>query len=645
MKTFFFLGLILCFVAPAFVRADNGDEAQLIAVVQSAASSKEKEDASRRLKQIGTARSVPALAALLADGHLYQAACDALETMPFKEAGEALHAALRASSGKAKAAVIHALGERQHRPAISDLGRLTKDTDLLLAAAAARALGEIGGDEAARLLRQALKFPSVRSAAVDGLLRCATQFAAQGERTAARRIFEELNKPTEENHVRTAAYAGLIQVSNDDRALKLVVAGIVGSDSAKQLAALQRARELHQPSATAAFTNLLWKVTPSLQAALLGLLQQRNDASAAPAAAALTRSEDAYVRVCAITALGILGDSQAVSLLARAATSGEEAEQNAGRHALLALRGENVGAILLEQLASASPEVQVELARALAGRAEKSAVARLMELTRSDVENTRRAAFRALNQLADGSHFSQLTKLMEQAGNADARTEIGGVFESITQRSEATRTFDVSPLAHAIERGNPETRVALLQVSALFADAQLRDAFRAALKDRSATIRRAAERVICGTRDVELMPDLLALARTALDLNLGSLALEGYVRLAAGESSDFTPQKRVELLQPAVELASRAEDKKAILSALANVPHQGALELVERLNGDDVRAEAEIAILKISKVLLASAPAAVEKSLEQLAATAQSENVRTNAATALKIMRTPANQR
>jgi HEAT repeat protein len=326
-------------------------------------------------------------------------------------------------------------------------------------------------------------------------------------------------------------------------------------------------------------------------------------------------------------------------LLAKAATSRDEIEQKTARQALLALRRGNVGAALLEQLSGAPPDVQAELTRALAGRAEKAAVPRLLELTRSDSETTRRAAFRALNQLADASQFAQLTRLMEQAGTAEVRTEVGDVFESIVQRAEVKKIFDVSPIVRGLETGKPETRTALLQVSALFADARLQDAFRAALKDSNAKVRNAAERAICETRDSELMPDLLALMRNAPELNLRALALEGYARLAVSEGSEFAPQKRAELLKPAVELAIRTEDKKVILSALTSVPHPDALELVARVGEEAVRPEAEIATLKIARALLASVPAIAEKSLEQLAATAQTGDVRTNATAALKEFR------
>jgi HEAT repeat protein len=634
MKAFLLAGLMVC-VAALPLRADDAEELRLVGVVQSTASPKEKEAACGRLKQIGAARSVPALATLLNDEQLYQSACDALETMPFKEAGEALHAALQTSAGKAKAGVVHALGERRHLPAVPDLGRLLNDSDPLVATAAARALGEIGGSDAASRLRNALQTDSMRSAVVDALLRCAVQLVAEGDRTGAISIFEQLSDAKEKEHIRTAAFAGLVRTAGD-RALELVVTAIQGNDTARQIVALQLARDLQDANATAAFTNLLPKASPAMQAALLGLLQQRGDAAAAPAVLELARSDDAYARIAAIAALGTLGDASAVLLLAGAAVSRDEAEQKAARQAMIALRRGKVGEALVAHLAKTDPDVQAELARALAGRAEKSAVPSLLELARSNSEATRKAAVRALSLLADGSHLAALVKLIAALNSEPARADVRGVFESIVDRAEGRKTFDVAPLVGGLNVPRPETRIALLRVSALFADERLRTAFRAALKDADAQVRDAAARAMCASRDAGLVTDLLELARNSTEFNLRVLALEGYVRLVGDENSHFAAGRRAALLLPAYELATRPEEKRLVLSALTSVPHRDALRLAERALADaKIKSEAEMACAQIAKSLLTSDPDAAESSLRQLVANG-SATARTNAQVILK---------
>lgn len=639
MKTLVLMILSICVASLPVMKAEAADETQLIGVLQSAASPVEKEDACRQLKLIGTATSVPALSALLADEHLYQAACDVLETMPGTETMDSLRAALKTTSGNSKAAIIHALGERPELESLPDLTMLLSDPDPLLASAAASALGKTGSTEAREALNSALRSASepVRGAIVDGLLQCAVQMLAEGDRGKAHIIFLQLNQPQEKERVRTAAYAGLIRAAKDG-GRGAVMAAIANNNEAEQLAALSLARDLKDPATTEWLTRLFPQSSPAMQAALIALLQQRDDPAAAPAVVAAAGSTNSYVRCTALAALGTLGDVTVIPLLANAAASNDEAAQTAARQALLELHRGNVADAMVAQLVSGNDKVQVELIRAMTARAESSAAPQLLAIARSDTGPGRRAALRAMEHFADGRHLPALVQLMKLAKDESARAEVRNVFEALADRTSEGRKLDVTPIVAGLTGANVETRIALLQVSALFADPGLRAAFSAAIKGPDAQVSNAAARAMCKTRDVELMPALLELARNAGELNLRALALEGYVRLACDhERLNVLPQKRVELLKLALALATRPEDKRLILAGLAGIPHPEALALVEQACADaSVQAEAEIACLQIASALVASDSARAEASLSRLAGNAGNYNVRTNAQAMMK---------
>ncbi len=639
MKHFTWLVWMLCAVTIGPVKAEVAGEARLIAVVQSSATPAEKEVACQQLKRTGTTASVPALAALLADEHLYQAACDVLEAMPYAEAGEALRTALKTTTGKPKAGVIAALGERQYRAAIPDLAALLSNPDPLLAVYSANALGRMGGPEVVADLRRALATAAdpVRRALVDALFQCAVQLSARGDQALAIGIFNQFNKSQESEAIRTAAYAGLIRASGD-QALALVVQGIEGDDPARQITALQLAREVRDPAATETFCKLLPKAdSPALQAALLGLLQQRGDPAALPTVLVAVRSPDSYVRTAALAALGTLGDASVIPVLAESATSKDESEQHAARVALTQLQRGKVADALVAELVSANSEVQMEVIRALTSRSEKTAVPQLFALARSDAPATRQAALQALSKLAGASDLASLTALTLAAPDDATRATLRGVFESVVDRSGNKTSFDVTPIVTGLGQGTVESRIALLQVAALFADAQLRAAFRAAVKDSDAQLRHGGIRAMCDSRDRELMPDLMEQARTADDATLKALALEGFVRLANDESAGFTAAQRTEFLKTAFTVATRPEDQRLILSALTAVPSPDALGLAERATtAQGIRAEAELASFQIAKALLPTSATAAEASLEKLAAGASNGGVRTNAQALLK---------
>src|SRR5207253_837196 len=180
---------------------------------------------------------------------------------------------------------------------------------------------------------------------------------------------------------RIAAYCGMIR-SFGDRGLSLQTTALAGKSGPSQAAALQLVRESNVPGATQAYTKLLPKVSPSVQLALLDSLGQRDDASAAPAIAAMTRCSAPEIRVASLKALGPLGDGSVIPLLTEAAASGDSEQQATARQTLVTIHRGNPTAALLAQLETSVPAIQAEAARALGERSDSAAIPKLLEVAR-----------------------------------------------------------------------------------------------------------------------------------------------------------------------------------------------------------------------------------------------------------------------
>ena len=137
-------------------------EKKLIAVLQSSAPDKEKADACRELARIGTKDAIAPLAALLPDEKLSHMARYGLETIPSPAVDEALRAAAGKLHGKLLVGVIGSIGVRRDTKAVKLLANLLHDSDNDVTQAAARALGKVGDQAAAKALLDAL--PSVSQA-------------------------------------------------------------------------------------------------------------------------------------------------------------------------------------------------------------------------------------------------------------------------------------------------------------------------------------------------------------------------------------------------------------------------------------------------------------------------------------------------
>jgi HEAT repeat protein len=634
--------LILGLSALSAARAD--EEQDLLQILYSAAGPVEKADAAARLRSVGTAQAVPALAALLNDRETAHAARHALEGITAAEAGVALRRALEDSLFSPSAprcpdppGLIDSLGWRGEHESVSLLQRILTETESA-ASAAATALGRIGNDASLNALQGALDevSPNTRPAVLEGLLRCAERQILNGQRPRAAAVYQSLFHSSEPEPVRTAAYAGLICCA-DDGGFDLIVAALKGDDVAAQRAAVPMAVDLRNPDATEAIAGLLPGASPLQQVTLLALLQSRADPVALPAIRTAADSESPEVRAAALAAVGALGDASCVDLLVQSATSPVGVEQTAARQALVMLRGDDVTRTLTTALGSARPTAQMEIARALSARADPSAVPALLDLAGQEESASRRAALQALGQLADGGHMNSLVRLLVSSKSQSARDQIRGVFQSLLERSPDPRNLDLQPILSGLTAGITEVRLALLPVSVLFIDGRVREAVRSALKDSDAAIRDVAARALCESSDPALLPDMIALAQHTTEVALRSLAINSSLQLATDDEAALAKPDRIDALTQIFELATRPEDRRRVLSGLARVPDALTLRLAEQACGEpSVRLEAELACLQIAQSLGSSEFETVQTTLVRLSAAAGNPTIRSNALSTLR---------
>jgi HEAT repeat protein len=187
--------------------AAKGRESELLAVLKSSSSEKDKADACLELARIGTKASVAPLAALLSDEKLAHMARYALEPIPDPAVDGALRDALGKLKGRLLIGVIGSIGVRRDSKGVGPLSGLVKDADPEVAQAAARALGNIGNPVAAEVLEGTLETAPAANllALCEGLLRCAEALSARGQPTAALAIYDRLNQPRVPPQVRDGA--------------------------------------------------------------------------------------------------------------------------------------------------------------------------------------------------------------------------------------------------------------------------------------------------------------------------------------------------------------------------------------------------------------------------------------------------------
>ncbi len=633
---------------PLILRAaDNTEEARLIAVLQSDASPRDKDAACAQLKRIGTKLSVPALAALLTDEQLSHSARYALESMQAPEAETALLIALPNTSGSNEVGIINSLAARRDPAAVAPLTRLLPDSAVDVAVAAFEALGRIGGAEALAALEKSPTVSSgpVHDARIDALLTIANELLMHGDESRARETFQRVYDGEKKDSLRLAAFRGLI-LSSGRNGIELMSNAIAGADAPRQGAALQVASSLEGVSITETLTSLLSKAQPPVQIALLQCLAQRGDARAMPAVASLTESPNSDVRLAAISALGDLGDGSVALLLARKAATTTGAERSAARDSLLNLRRGALTAALMEAIAGATPEVRLELVRALGGRGDKSALPGLLELARSGDDSTRSASCQALAVLAGPRQISNLIQLVVDAKDSDARSEAAEALGVVYQRIQSQDGHaDVSPLAAALSTAPLEARLSLLPVCAGLNSAIARDELRGAMKDRDPQVREAAIGAACDTRDPEMLPDLVQLARGSEDKKIRLMAIGGCVRLTTQEENVNIPAaEKLRAFKTILEGRLDPAAQRLVLSGLGAVADEQSLALaLPMLDDPAVRPEACRAVNQIAGAISIARPEAAGAALRKVLEISADPEAQKAARTALQKIEEMAN--
>jgi hypothetical protein len=187
-------------------------EKSLVDVLAGGISRSAQDYVCRKLRIVGTNQSVEALAALLPAEDTSHIARYALERIPGEKAAKAMRDALPKVSRKLKPGIIGSLGVRRDKKSIMVFSKLLGDSDIQVAKAAAQSLALIGTSAAARELSKFAKKASanMKLPVADACLVCAEQLLADGEKSEAVALYNELKGDDKPSHVKAAAIKGIL---------------------------------------------------------------------------------------------------------------------------------------------------------------------------------------------------------------------------------------------------------------------------------------------------------------------------------------------------------------------------------------------------------------------------------------------------
>jgi len=581
-------------------------EGKLIATLKSDdASRKEKADACRQLGIIGTKKVVAPLAALLSDEKLSHMARYGLEPIPDPAVDKAFRDALGKLKGRPLVGVIGSIGVRRDTEAVPALAKLQHNSDRDVAQAASRALGSIGTSDASKALMSAVELDSTRVnwlARHEGLLRCAERLAADGKKSEAIGIYDQLRGLDDAAHqVRGGALRGAI-VTRGKEGVSLLRENLRNKDYIMFSAAVQASHEMEGGEVTKVLTDGLEGLGADNQILIILALGKRGDAAAVPALSGLAKSGDKRVRIEAIKALPDIGDASAIPVLMELMGDSDGEISKTAQEAFAALPGEEVDSAVIAMLKGGDTQIQLKALDLVGRRRMTKSVPDLLEASGEAEPRIQQAALRQVSELGSPKELPLLFPLFMDSNDPQIIGASGQAVIGICLKADNPQIYSDKLIELYAKANPPQKRVLLKMLSAVGGPKALETVLEA-IDDAEPGIYRYALREISSWRTVDAAPHLLELAKKLTDKNEKIVCLRGYLGFAS--RTNLPADQRLPMCRQAEGIIERNEEKKLLLGALSNIDSTEALAMImPYLDEPEIQREASMGALAIAERLL-----------------------------------------
>ncbi|MBC8872718.1 MAG: HEAT repeat domain-containing protein [Planctomycetes bacterium] len=571
--------IALAAVMAANLSARAADEQALIAVLQSADSSKpDKAITCKKLAVFGSKDAVPALAPLLNDDELISWARIALESIPGPEADEALRNAMGTLEGRSLIGVINSIAVRRDAGAVPGLTERLKDKDAEVASAAAVALGKIGGEPAIKTLRQSLAgMPmAVRSAVAEGCILAAERLLANGKSTDAAAIYDEVRQADVPKQRIVEATRGVI-LARGSEGIPLLVEQLRSDDRKMFQIGLMTARELPGKAVTDVVAAEMAKATPQRSASLLYVLANRGDATASPAMVQAARSGPTPVRIAAIGVLQNSGSASCVPTLLAIALEDDAEIAGAAKTALAEFPNKEVDASIAAQLPRAEGKMLVTLME-IVGQRRIAATPALIEALDAADATVRQTALAALGETIELKDLDVLISTVTSPKKAeDTATAVKALRAACIRMPDGAAC--TGKLVDAMLRSPIATKCTLLDILGAMGGPEALAVIAAAGKDVSPELQDTATRLLGEWMNVDAGPVLLDVAQNAPVEKYRIRAIRGYIRLV--RQFNMPAAQRAQMCALALKAAERTTEKKLVLQEVIGLDKYASAEMLQ----------------------------------------------------------------
>ncbi|MCH2183282.1 MAG: HEAT repeat domain-containing protein [Mariniblastus sp.] len=621
--------LVALLVLPVFLTAQQplpaeGDESQLIAILDSDAPLFDKAKACQRLAIIGTPKSVPAVAKLLADPELSHYARFALEANPSPKVDTVFRQALGELKGPQLVGVINSVGSRGDIKAIDALSGLAVGQDDEVASAAVSGLGALATAESIRPVKQALSGKrSLRLAAADACLTAADRLLEDGKNAEALEILALLRQADLPRHINVASRLGEIRSGTQDEN-DLMVSYLSDTDPDLFRIGLELAHHQRDAETTAQLLKQLEALPMQRQVLLVHVLGDRGEVSALPALADLADSDDEGMKLAAVRVLGSLGDGSVLPVLLRAALSDNQPMATISRDSLAQLAGPEVDEQLVNRLKNSDGQERLVLVDVAGRRGIKRAIPLLLQFVSSEDAELRNLAIDGLGRTVGLEDFPQMVDQLLAAGSSPSAPPMKEALRKACQRM-GDRAAASRVLLERMATATEQAQTDLMDLLVYVGGPQALAGAQAAAQGEDRSVANAATQALGKWLTPDVAPVLLELAQSG-NAAYRVRCLRGYIRVI--RQFGLRPGQRLQMSKKAFAVASRDEERKLVLDTLTRFPLPQGLKMVTlHLENSSLSDAASQAAVVIGEKIVNNDPKSVASAMKRVVAVSGDEEL------------------
>ncbi len=534
---------------------------------------------------------------MVSDPQFCDLASKVLVSVANDEAKGALRAALPQATGAVQLSLVQALGELADDASVPVLLELAKAENRDLRLTACKALAATGDPRAAQTLLTATQDASRynRGQADEAYLHFLRCLVAKGDKAGATAQALDFAKARAQDAHIQCGVTEVCALAGEPTGVQFVVNELLAGEKRVRDSAAQALRLLPADTVTPQLVALLDQAAPAQQADVLLVLGRMQATAALPAVKARLANPDEAVRQAAIAALGQLAGKDAVNDLT-ALLDGPDAA--AAQAALVSLSDASVGAVLVAQAKTASPERATKLLTIVAQRLDQEAPA-VLALAGQPQAEVRLAALQALAVLATPAEIPGLAGRVVKAEDKKERTAAQKALVAICKRT-TDPAQSAPPVLAALQEATGDAANALLAVLPAIGNDACLAAATAAVQ--SPDTKREAVKALADWPTPAALPALREVVAKDEDTIAYVFAFRGMVRLIAEQA--LPTDQYIAQYDEAVKQARRADEKRLVLGALGKLRDRAALpKLVGYLADPELTDEAAVATLELAKTI------------------------------------------